>query len=167
MTARRRRWSIENSISMANVCLAGVLTGNEWGGWVAVHPALDTLPPSPRLQAEQAVYRRYGRIMPFLMTSTVMSGIVAASARDRASIEGRLTRAATGCYSAMLAVTLIGNLPLNKELVALLDEPGGHARLAELRDKWDRLHTARNVLNLAGFGLTVAGAVSARSSERA
>ena len=148
---------------MTNVCLAGVLTGNEWGGWVAVHPALDELPDSPRLQAEQAVYRRYGRIMPLLMTSTLASGIAAGSLRDGASLEGRLTRAATGCYTAMLAITLIGNIPLNKELVALPDEPVGHARLAELRDKWDRRHTARNLLNLAGFGLTVAGALTARS----
>ncbi len=147
---------------MINVCLAGVLTGNEWGGWVAVHPALDKLPGSPRLQAEQAVYRRYGRIMPLLMTSTVASGIAAASLRDGGSLEGRLTRAATGCYAAMLAITLIGNIPLNKELVALPDEPAGHARLAELRDKWDRLHNTRNLLNLTGFGLTVAGALTGR-----
>ncbi len=148
---------------MANVCLAGLLTGNEWGGWVAVHPALDKLPDSPRLQAEQAVYRRYGRIMPFLMTSTVASGIAAASVRDGASLEGRLTRAGTGCYTAMLAITLLGNVPLNKELVALQDDPAGRARLTELRDKWDRLHTGRNVLNLAGLGLTVAAALTART----
>ena len=163
MIGRRRRWSAETSISLANVWLAGVLTGNEWGGWVAVHPALDGLPASTRLQAEQAVYRRYGRIMPFLMTSTVASGIAAGSVRDAESLDGRLTRAATGCYTAMLAITLVGNIPLNKELVALPDEPAGHARLAELRARWDRLHTARNVLNLAGFGLTVAGALTARS----
>jgi hypothetical protein len=148
---------------MANVCLAGLLTGNEWGGWVAVHPALDKLPDSPRLLAEQAVYRRYGRIMPFLMTSTVASGVAAGSVRDRASLEGRLTRAATGCYTAMLAITLLGNIPLNKELVALPDDPAGRAKLAELRDKWDRLHTGRNILNLAGFGLTVAAALTARA----
>lgn len=163
MTARRRRWSGEAPVSAANLFLAGVLTGNELGGWVAVHPALDTLPGSPRLQAEQAVYRRYGRIMPFLMTSTVASGIAAAGVRDGASLNGKLARAASRCYTAMLAITLIGNLPLNKELVALPDEPAGHARLAELRNKWDRLHTARNLLNLAGFGLTVVGALTRRS----
>ncbi len=147
---------------MVNVCLAGVLTGNEFGGWVAVHPALDKLPGSPRLQAEQAVYRRYGRIMPFLMTSTVASGIAAARFRDGASLEGRLTNAATGCYTAMLAITLIGNVPLNKELLALPDDPAGHGKLVGLRRRWDRLHTARNLLNLAGFGLTVAGALAVR-----
>lgn len=164
MIARRRRTSAtERAIALANVCLAGLLTGNEWGGWVAVHPALDQLPASSRLHAEQAVYRRYGRIMPFLMTSTVASGIAAASMRDRATAEGRLARSATACYTAMLAITLLGNIPLNKELLALPDDPGGHARLSELRNKWDRLHTARNVLNLAGFGLTVAGALAGRS----
>ncbi len=96
------------------------------------------------------------------MTSTVASGVAAGGLRDGASLEGRLARAATGCYTAMLVITLIGNIPLNKELVALPDEPAGHARLAELRDKWDRLHTARNLLNLAGFGLTVAGALTGR-----
>ena len=100
--------------------------------------------------------------MPFLMTSTVASGIAAGSLRDAASLERRLTRAATGCYTAMLTITLLGNIPLNKELVALPDDPAGRARLAELRDKWDRLHTGRNILNLAGFGLTVAAALTAR-----
>ena len=130
-----------------------------------MHPALDTLPDSPRLQAEQAVYRRYGQIMPFLMTSTVASGIAAGSVRDAASVEGRLTKAATGCYTAMLVLTLVGNIPLNKELLALPDDPAGRTKLAELRDKWDRLHTARNLLNLAGFGLTVAAALTAGGSS--
>ena len=162
MIGRRRRWSTESSVSVANVCLAGLLTGNEFGSWVAVHPALDKLPGSPRLQAEQAIYRRYGRIMPFLMISTVASGIAAARLRDGASLEGRFTGAASGCYTAMLAITLIGNVRLNKELLALPDDPTGHGKLAELRRRWDRLHTARNLLNLTGFGLTVAGALTAR-----
>ncbi len=63
----------------------------------------------------------------------------------------------------MLAITLVGNVPLNKELVALPDDPAGHARLAELREQWDRLHTVRNVLNIAGLCLTVAGALTRRS----
>ncbi len=60
----------------------------------------------------------------------------------------------------MLAITLIGNIPLNKALLSLQDEPAGHARLAELRDRWDRLHTARNVLNLTGLGLTAAATLT-------
>ena len=50
-----------------NLLLAGTMAGNELGGWVAVHPALSTLPVMPHIQAEQAVVARYGRIMGTLI----------------------------------------------------------------------------------------------------
>jgi hypothetical protein len=42
-----------------NVIPAGILTGNEFGGWAAVHPVLSSLPTRAHIQAEQAAYRRY------------------------------------------------------------------------------------------------------------
>lgn len=158
---------IDTALPAANVILAGILTGNEWAGWTVVHPALDRLPPGERLHAEQAIYRRFGKIMPFLMSSTVVSGAMAATrTADRRSRAFALTATGTGCYAAMLAVTLTRNVPINKELLALTDEPRSHGRLAELRRDWDRLHTVRNLLNLAGLALTVVGALEGASRRR-
>jgi hypothetical protein len=35
-----------------NLLLAGLLTGNEFGTWAAVHPALGKLPVAERIRAE-------------------------------------------------------------------------------------------------------------------
>jgi hypothetical protein len=139
--------------------LAGVLTGNEFGGWVAVHPALNTLPPSSRLLAEQAVYRRYGRIMPVLMTATLAAAGPTLARLPHPSAAYRVSASSAACYAAMLAITLTRNVPINRQLLALPDTPGGHAELARLRARWDRLHAARNVLNLSGLVLAISGAV--------
>src|SRR3712207_8570427 len=53
-----------------NLVLAGVLTGNEFGGWLGWRPALRALPTPAHIQAEQAVTRRSAAIMPVLMTAT-------------------------------------------------------------------------------------------------
>ena len=143
-----------------NLVLAGVLTGNEFGGWVGTHPALRTLPPAAHVRAEQAVTRRFGAIMPVLMTATIVScAPVLALARDKRSAGWRCTLAGMLCYLAMLGVTFAGNMPINRRTLGLAPEappPDWRA----LRARWDRWHALRNALNLAGFGLLVAGALA-------
>ena len=151
---------MDRGARIVQLVLAGTLTGNELGGFVAVHPALDTLDPSTRLHAEQAVYRRFGAIMPFLMTGTVAASAAAAGRSGARSPVGRLYLGATACFGAMLAVTLAGNVPINRELLALEDDPAGRARFAELRDGWNRLHAARNALNVTGLLLSAAAATA-------
>ena len=48
----------------ANLFLTGALTGNEFGSWAGLHPALHELPQQAHVRSEQAVTQRYGRIMP-------------------------------------------------------------------------------------------------------
>ena len=145
---------------LLNLILAGTLTGNELSGLVAVHPALGNLPAEEHLRAEQEVYRRYGRIMPFFMTATVASAIPVLSAvRDRGSAEFRLTLAGMLCFAAMLAVTLIGNVPINRRILELPAREESYGEFLELRRRWDRLHAARNLLNVLRFVLSCLGAL--------
>jgi uncharacterized membrane protein len=144
-----------------NLVLAGMLTGNELGSWVTVHPALGDLPPQAHMQGEQAVTRRYGRIMPVFMTATIASFFpVLALTRDRESSSFRFSFAGMLCYVTMLAVTLTGNVPINRRLLELLPDSTPREEFLELRARWDRLHTARNLLNMVGFALSVLGALS-------
>ncbi len=148
-----------------NLILAGMLTGNEFGGWVAVHPALSNLPTRAHIQAEQAVYRRYGTIMPFFMTSTIVSAIpVLSLTRERRSVASRFTFAGMVCFTAMLLVTLTGNVPINKRLLELPPQEEIYEEFLELRKRWDRLHTVRNLLNIAGLSFSCLGALSQTES---
>ena len=97
-------------VQLVNLLAAGVLTGNELGTWAVVHPAFRRLAFSEEVRAEQEVTRRYGLFMPGLMMVTVGSGFVAAGLADD---EQALLLAGTAAYAAMLAMTLLGNVPIN------------------------------------------------------
>ncbi|MBA3749125.1 MAG: DUF1772 domain-containing protein [Solirubrobacterales bacterium] len=145
---------------LANLVLAGVLTGNEFGSRVIVHPALGDLAAQEHLRAEQALTRRYGQIMPVMMTSTLASFLpVLALEPERTSRRSVLTAMGLACYAAMLAVTLTRNVPLNNRLLELSEDTPDH-EFRELRARWDRLHTARNLLNITGLTCTGLAALS-------
>jgi uncharacterized membrane protein len=144
-----------------NLILAGMLTGDVFGSWVAVHPALSNLPTRAHIQAEQVIYRRYGAIMPFFMISTIVSAIpVLSLTRDRRSAAFRFTLAGMTCFVAMLLVTLIGNVPINRRLLELSPQEDSYEEFLELRKRWDRFHTVRNLLNIAGLSFSCLGALS-------
>ena len=141
-----------------NLVLAGLLTGNELGTKVALHPSLERLPTPERVRAEQEVTRRYAAIMPFWMLSTIAS-CVAALALSRGSRSFLPTLAGAACFAGMLLSTLLGNVPINNRVLELSPETDGE-EFVQLRERWDRLHTLRVVLNVAGLGMLVAGALA-------
>jgi len=153
---------------LVNLILAGMLTGNEVASLAAVHPALGKLPPLARLQAEQEIYNRYGKIMPYYMSSTIASFLpVLVLHRDHRSPAFRFTLAGTTCFVAMLVITLTRNLPINSRIVELPAEKASVEEFRELRDRWDRLHAARSLLNVIGLVFTCMGSLSrSESGER-
>ena len=151
---------------LVNLMLAGVLTGNEFGGWAGTHPALRTLPTDAHIRAEQAITRRFGALMPSVMTATIVSCIpVLSLIRDRRAASFRLTLGGMLCYLAMLGVTFVGNMPINRRVLAATAE-APPADWYALRRRWDRWHMLRNGLNILGFGLLIASALTADSHAR-
>ena len=146
-----------------NLVLAGLLAGNELGTRVAIHPSLERLSTPERIRAEQEVTRRYAAIMPFWMSSVIVSclPVVALSRGTRAFLP---TLAGTACFVGMLASTLIGNVPINNRVLEMSPETDGE-EFVELRERWDRLHTLRVALNVVGLGLLCVGALSRSDGE--
>jgi hypothetical protein len=145
-------------VRFANLALAGTLTGNEFGTLTGVHPALVELSPAERVRAEQEVTRRLGAIMPFWMGSTLASSVLAALfSRGEAGFRRTLLGAA--CFVMMLATTRLGNVPIN-ERVLELDPEQDQREFAELRKRWDRLHTLRVALDVAGLIFLLSGALT-------
>ena len=142
-----------------NLVLAGLLAGNEFGTKAAVHPALERLGQPERVRAEQEVTRRYAAIMPYWMSSVIVSclPVLALSRKTSAFLP---TLVATACFGAMLASTLRGNVPINHRVLELSPEADGE-EFAELRERWDRLHTLRVALNVAGLAFLCLGALRA------
>ena len=149
---------ISKAARFVNLVLAGLLAGNELGTKVALHPSLENLGARERIRAEQEVTRRYAAIMPVWMSSTVGS-CLAALAFSRGSWGFAPTLLGTACFVGMLFSTLLGNVPINNRVLEM-DPDRDAEEFAELRERWDRLHTLRVLLNVAGLGMLVAGALA-------
>jgi uncharacterized membrane protein len=144
-----------------NLLLTGVLTGNEFGGFVGFHPALYELPTEAHARAERAITGRFGKVMPPFMTAAILSFVpVLSLAKDRRSPSYIFTLVGMLCYASMLAVTFAGNMPVNQRMLDM--DPGtvSGEELIELRRRWDRFHAVRNVLNFLGFTSALLGALS-------
>src|SRR5215210_4876824 len=151
----------------ANLLLTGALTGNEFGSWAAIHPALHELPQQAHVRAEQAVTRRYGKMMPALMTGAIISFVpVLSLVSDRRSPSFLFGLAGMLCYATMLAITLTGNVTINRRTLELDPDTTSREEFLELRARWDRLHTARNVLNLTGFGFAILGVLASSQGKK-
>jgi uncharacterized membrane protein len=145
-------------VRIANLMLAGMLAGNEFGTLAAVHPSLAKLSPPERIRAEQELTRRFGAVMPLWMGSAVVSCFLALLF-SRGSAGFRSTLLGSACFAGMLASTRIGNVPINQRVLEI-DPESDQEEFVELRKRWDRLHTLRVVLNVAGLGFLVSGALA-------
>ncbi len=137
--------------SFTAVFLSGLLTGSELTSWAVVHPTLWKLEHAEQVHAEKLIYRRFATVDPFLQTGTIAACFLAA--RRLRGRNAALALAAGSAYTAMLAITLAGNMPINLRVFGWDEQQGDPQEWRRIRKRWDRLHTARIVLDTAGFVL--------------
>ncbi len=145
--------------SFSAIVLSGVLTGSELTSWGIVHPTLWKLEHREQVRVEKLVYKRFGSIDPFLMTGTTAACFVAASGLHGRS--GALALTAGGCYATMVAITLIGNMPINLRVFRWDEDRGDPEEWRRLRRRWDRLHNVRIPFDVTGFVLITLAALHA------
>ena len=135
---------------VVNFALAGVLTGNELCTWAFVHRAAKRLPMEHEVALEKRLTQLMLAPMGLLMTSTVGSGVWAASVSSTRATP--YIWAGTGCYAAMMTITLVGNMPLNAATLRATEsmDRGGWR---SIRKRWNQFHEVRNALNLTGIAL--------------
>ncbi len=141
----------------AGVSMTGLLAGNELGTMVGLHPALRALPLRSQIESERALNDRLGRIMPFYMGGSLLAA--SAAALDRRGRPGfGLALVYAGSTAAMLAITVLAQLPLNKRTVEFsLD--GDAQEWSDIRRRWERFHRARVALDIVAFGCLAAAAL--------
>ncbi len=70
-----------------------------------------------------------------------------------------LALGAVAASAVMLGITLVGNVPLNNRTLAYPGE-GDEAGWSAIRRPWERLHTARVLLDLTAFAALVTAALA-------
>ncbi len=134
--------------------LTGLFAGNELATLTALHPALRALPLPTQIAAERALTHRLRQIMLVVMTTTLV--VTAAATAALAGDPGfGLAVVATAALAAMLAITLLGSMPLNLRTEAFPTE-GDAAEWRTLRSRWERLHVVRVLLDLLAFACLIA-----------
>jgi hypothetical protein len=91
------------------------------------------------------------------MTATTAACFVAASGLQDSS--RTLAFSAGGCYTAMLTITLGGNMPINLRVFRWDEDQGDPTEWQRLRRRWDRFHGVRIPLDVAGFVLVTLAAL--------
>lgn len=135
----------------------GALMGNELAT-LLIHRSLFALDVDEQLAAEQAIHRVLGRVMPPYMVVAIL-GAVALTVAAQDGTATVLAGTATACLLVMLAVTLLGNVPINNATVT-------QRRDADLRQwraqriRWNRLHEGRVALDSLAFVLAVASVLA-------
>jgi len=146
-------------IQLAALSLSGLLAGNELGTLIGLHPALRALPLRTEIESEQALTGHLMKVMPLYTSATMLA--VGAAAVDRAGKPGfRATLAAAGATATMLAITGVGNIPLNRRTMSYPGD-GDAQGWATIRRRWERLHIARVLLDLTAFACLAAAALDA------
>jgi hypothetical protein len=141
--------------SVISVAAAASLTGNEFCSWAFVHRAAKRLPMEHELALEKRLTQMMIGPMALWMIGALAAGIWSASASTPTAKP--YAWAGTSCYAAMIGLTLAGNMPLNAATLRASADMDSQ-QWADTRRKWDRLHTARNALNLTGLALLSLGA---------
>ncbi len=129
----------------------------EFGSYAFVHPVLRHLPPEYHLQVEQGLLRTFGRVMPVLMTlSVVLSISYAIHMRDQVGSAWLFYYTSAASLVVALISTVIFNVPVNLA-TGRWDATKPPPDWKQTRNRWEFFQGVRSWLLLIGFVLLSLG----------
>lgn len=140
-------------IEIVTVITTGAVGSAEFGSATMVHPVIRKLSVEEQLVFEKGLLTTFGRVMPIGMTAAAVLGIIVAIANP----SGWLIAAAISLGVA-LAVTIIGNVPINLR-TGRIPEASAPEGFIAMRRRWDAFQIVRATLQLVGFVLVTIGII--------
>ena len=145
-------------VQFAALVLTSLSMGVHFGTWLTEAPLRETRSGALFIEVQQGRDRVAARVMPILENAAILS--VAACVVLARAVPGAfaLSLAALILIIGDMAVTLAGNVPINKQ-VQSWEVASPPPEWASLRDRWEKLHTMRTVLIVCGFALLASSVV--------
>jgi len=108
-----------NITRFINLLSTGLFTGILFGDRMGVSPVRPTLSASCFTQFQQGLHSHFVRLMPILISISILSGITAMILlrRQYNTRDFVFTTIGALCIAAVFVLTLIVNVPINKELM--------------------------------------------------
>ncbi len=133
--------------------VTGFTSCAEFGSYAFVHPVIRELPPEQHVQVEKGLLKTFGRVMPVLMTLSVILSISYALNLNGIKETARIIRwAAAVSFVAALVSTIIFNVPINSATGKWIAE-NPPENWKETRNRWEFFQGLRSWLLLIGFVL--------------
>ena len=145
--------------AFAALVVTGFTACAEFGSYAFVHPVLRRLPGEYHLQVEQGLLRTFGRVMPVLMTLTVVLSVSYAFVMNVHSEARMLYWASAASFTLALISTIIFNVPINLE-TGRWDASKPPDDWKATRNRWEFFQGVRSWLLLIGFVLLCAAVTS-------
>jgi uncharacterized membrane protein len=130
--------------------------------------ARPALPPSSFVTFQQIQHAHFVRMMPILMGAAILSSavwLVRVPSRVR-SREFVFLALAAVAFVSVSAITGAINVPINRRLMTW-DAASPPAGVAATWARWERAHTVRTILAVAGFALALSAFEAEKSSRTA
>ncbi len=133
--------------------VTGFTSCAEFGSYAFVHPVVRHLPQEHHIRVEQGLLRTFGRVMPVLMTLSVILAISYAVSLNGVEGTARIVRWASAiAFVAALISTIIFNVPINLATGKWSVE-NPPEQWKETRNRWEFFQGLRSWLLLIGFVL--------------
>lgn len=143
-------------LGLAVLLVVGFTASAEFGSYAFVHPVIRRLPPHHHVAVEQGLLRTFGRVMPVLMTASVVLAISNAARTGGEGGPGLWRWLAASVLGAAAVSTLILNVPINVA-TGRWDPESPPADWKRIRSRWEVAQAIRSWLLLIGFVLLAVG----------
>jgi uncharacterized membrane protein len=146
-----------------NIMLYALVTGVMWGTWLALGRTMTQYDATVFLADGQHMIDNLASIMPILMISTAVVGLVMIVLlfRRRSAAAAWLALVGLLLLAAVIAVTLAVNVPIDNQIKTWTAETLPSDWQA-IRSRWAEFHTLRTFLSLAGLAAVVGAALTIR-----
>ena len=145
--------------AFVTLVVTGFTACAEFGSYAFVHPVLRRLPGEYHLQVEQGLLRTFGRVMPVLMTLTVVLSISYAASMNVHADARLIYWASAASFTLALVSTIVFNVPINLA-TGRWDASQPPDDWKATRNRWEFFQGVRSWLLLLGFVLLCAAETS-------
>ena len=153
---------MEQAIQLIVIFCAALATGGLMVNWIGLGRAMSRLSASTYVEFHQATNHTFDPYMPIVVVGSLFGGIVLAILfRGIHSLSGELAIVGFICYAAVLTVTWLTNLPINKQIArwSIQSPPNDWALI---RARWVQFHIIRTLFSIPALACYILACLVSR-----
>lgn len=150
---------MEQVLQLVVVFFAALATGGLMVNWIGLGRAMSRLSVSTYVEFHQATNHTFDPYMPIVVVGALLGGVVLAILSH--SISSELAITGSVCYAAVLAISLLTNVRINKQVAGWsVQSPPDDWK--SIRARWLRFHIVRTLFSLPALACYILACLVSR-----